>query len=63
MGYYRTLKTLRERRANQDGRHDPLIRGRRHASRLPTDWDDPEKATRKDRNWKRFRPSRYRQSD
>lgn len=63
MGYYRNPKTLRERRANQDGRHDPQIRGSRRTSTLPTDWDDLHNATRKDRNWKRFRRSRYRQSD
>lgn len=63
MSYFRSPKTMHERRANQHARYDPLIRPQRGSSSLPTDWDDLHNGSRKDRNWKRFRRTKYRQSD
>jgi len=48
---------------NQDTRHTATTRAARGPAALPTDPDDLRNMARKDRNWKRFRRSRYRQSD
>ena len=58
MGYFRSPKTQRERREHADPEQQPYARpGRKE---IPVYWDDIYPAARKDRNWKRFRKTRYR---
>lgn len=59
MSYFRSPRTMNERRANQDRRDVPPARASRRPAALPTDWDDVHNQSRKDRNWKRFRQTRY----
>lgn len=63
MSYFRSPRTMHERRMNQDTRHTPTTRAGRGPAALPTDRDDLHNMARKDRSWKRFRRDRYRQSD
>lgn len=59
----RRVRTMAERRANQedwvDGCHIPVRGRRRH---LPSTWDDIPIASLEDRNWKRFRKTRWRRT-
>lgn len=50
--WMRSPRTQQERRANQD-KNDPLIRARRRASRLPTEWDDI--FLKRPKSWKYWR--------
>lgn len=52
--FFRKPKTTGERRANQseDAKH-----GRRRD--LPNSWDDIMKSSREDRNWKKFRKTKW----
>lgn len=56
MGYFRTPRTMQERRANQD----PSVRPSRRPKNLPDSYDDIHNTSRQNRNWKRFRRNRYR---
>lgn len=63
MGYIRSPHTMNERRANQDPRQQPPVRGTRRPAHLPTDWDELRNMSGKDRSWKRFRQNRYHRPD
>lgn len=53
--YYRSMRTLQERRANQDW----PVRGRRSPRMIPTAWDDIPRLDKDDRSWKRYRKTQY----
>ena len=55
--YYRSPKTRQERRANE-GKNDPLIRAKRRANNLPTNYDDIR--VHHDLCWKSLRKTKYR---
>lgn len=55
MPYFRRPKTTSERRANQD---EDARHGRRRD--VPNAWDDIMVASRANRNWKKYRKTKYR---
>lgn len=63
--YFRHPKTTNERRwatpVLEDG--EPAPRAARNSHHLPNSWDDYQRASREDRNWKRFRKTRWKQAD
>jgi hypothetical protein len=56
MSYHRKPKTTAEKRANQDW----PVRGNRSDRLLPTSWSDLPKASSENRNWKKYRKTKYR---
>ena len=55
MSFFRKPKTQAERKANQEGDARP----NRSPANLPNAWDDNPKASRDDRNWKKFRKTKW----
>jgi hypothetical protein len=55
MSIMRKPKTQAERKANQDG----CARPSRSPKNLPNAWDDNVIASRSDRNWKKFRKTKW----
>ncbi len=55
MSWFRRPRTMSERRANTGA----LCRPARRPAQLPTSWNDLPVRARTNRNWKRFRKTRY----
>jgi len=55
MGWIRRVRTLQEKRANQEG----WCRAKRRPHRLPDSWDDGDRTDWQDRCWKRYRKTQY----
>lgn len=63
MGYFRAPRTMNEQRAAEAHVVDGLkVRGRRKAHNLPDSYDDIGVAAWFNRNWKRFRKTRWREA-
>lgn len=58
MGGFRHPKTQRERKANIDGAGRPKRTGK---FALPTERDDIIPGSRSDRNWKKFRKTKWKE--
>ena len=59
--YFRHPRTMQERRLAipMEPEIEPLQRARRNHHNLPTSYDDLKNFSRSDRNWKRFRKTRW----